>query len=234
MTPRRLRPRAVLACGAGLAVAASLSLAGAAGAQPGPAAATIAAGSTTVTPAGHSFAATLSGKATFKAGSVTATCTVSSSKPSDDQPALNRIPDAPGNQNPAGPVVSGLNAPTYSGCTASIPGVTTTVATSGEWKVSMQYGSPITATLTIPVGGFVLKSTGLANCTITAAPAAAADIAAAYTNGSPAKLTVANANVPVKVEGGFGCPTSATTSVFNAVYDVTDTTDPGSQITVGE
>ncbi|WP_424887682.1 hypothetical protein [Streptomyces sp. XH2] len=232
-TPRRLRPRAALACGAGLAVAAALTLTGAAGAQTGPAAATAVAGSTTVTPAGHSFAATLNGKATFKAGSVTATCTASSSTPSDDS-AGNRIPDAPGNQNPSGPVTSPINAPTYTGCTASIPGVTTTVVTSGAWQVSMQNGSPIAATLTIPTGGFVLKSTGLANCTITAAPTAAADIVATYTNGSPAKLTVSNASVPVKVEGGFGCPTSATTSVFNAVYDITDTTDPGSQITVSD
>ncbi|MFF7727700.1 hypothetical protein [Streptomyces sp. NPDC008001] len=230
MTFRRLRARAVLACGAGLAATAALTLTGTAGAQAGPAAA---AGSTTVTPAGHSFAATLNGKATFKAGSVTATCTASSSQPSDD-PAANRIPEAPGNQNPAGPVVSGINAPTYSGCTASLPGVTTTVTTSGAWQVSMQNGSPITATLTIPPGGFVLKSAGLANCTITAAPAAPADIVATYTNGSPSKLTVTDAAVPVKVEGGFGCPTSATSSVFNAVYDVTDTTDPASRITVSE
>ncbi|MGW2599671.1 hypothetical protein [Streptomyces klenkii] len=230
MTPRRLRPRAVLACGAGLAVTAALTLTGAAGAQAGPAAA---AGSTTVTPAGHSFAATLNGKATFKSGSVTATCTASSSRPADGSDG-NRIPEAPGNQNPSGPVTSGINPPTYTGCTASLPGVTTTVTTSGAWQVSMQNGSPITATLTVPTGGFVLKSSGLANCTITAAPAAAADIVATYTNGSPSKLTVSNASVPVKVEGGFGCPTSATTSVFNAVYDITDTTDPGSQITVSE
>ncbi|PSJ24329.1 hypothetical protein B7P34_33975 [Streptosporangium nondiastaticum] len=232
-TPLRLRPRAALACGAGLAVAAALTLTGAADARTAPTAATAEAGSTTVTPAGHSFAATLNGKATFKAGSVTVTCTASSSKPSDDSTG-NRIPDAPGNQNPSGPVANPLNAPTYTGCTASIPGVTTTIETSGAWQVSMQNGSPITATLTIPTGGFVLKSTGLANCTITAAPTGAADIAATYTNGSPAKLTVSNATAAVKVEGGFGCPTSATTSVFNAVYDVTDTTDPGSQITVSD
>ncbi|GGX71861.1 hypothetical protein [Streptomyces hiroshimensis] len=231
-TSRRLRPRALLACGAGLAATAALTLTGAAGAQAGPSAGpAVAAGPTTVTPAGHSFAATLNGKATFKAGSVTATCTVSSSQPSDGS-GNNRIPDAPGNQNPAGPVSSSINPPTYSGCTASIAGVTATVTTSGTWGVAMQYGSPATATLTIPSGGFVLESKGLANCTITAAPTAPADIVTTYTNGAPSQLTVANAAVPVKVTGGFGCPTSATSSVFNAVYDVTDTTDPGSQITV--
>ncbi|MEU1814010.1 hypothetical protein ABZ543_02310 [Streptomyces roseifaciens] len=231
VTSRRLRPRALLACGAGLAATAALTLTGAAGAQTGPAAGPAAAESTTVTPAGHSFAATLNGKATFKAGSVTATCTVSSSQPSSGSDN-NRIPDAPGNQNPSGPVSSSINPPTYSGCTASIAGVTTTVTTSGTWSVSMQHGSPITATLGIPVGGFVLESKGLANCKITAAPTAPADILTTYTNGAPSTLTVTNATVPVKVTGGFGCPTSATSSVFNAVYDITDTTDPASQITV--
>ncbi|QLE71890.1 hypothetical protein FGW37_09985 [Streptomyces rectiverticillatus] len=238
VTSRRLRPRALLACGAGLAATAALTLTGAAGAQTGPATGpaagpVTAAGSTTVTPAGHSFAATLNGKATFKAGSVTATCTASSSQPSTGSDN-NRIPDAPGNQNPSGPVSSSINPPTYSGCTASIAGVTTTVTTSGTWGVAMQHGSPISATLTIPAGGFVLESKGLANCTITAAPTAPADILTTYTNGAPSKLTVTNANVPVKVTGGFGCPTSATSSVFNAVYDITDTTDPGSQITVSD
>ncbi|MEC4016225.1 hypothetical protein [Streptomyces sp. H27-D2] len=38
--------------------------------------------------------------------------------------------------------------------------------------------------------------------------------------------------MPVKVVGGFGCPTSATTSIFNATYNVTDVTAPGTQITV--
>ncbi len=39
--------------------------------------------------------------------------------------------------------------------------------------------------------------------------------------------------MPVKVTGGFGCPTSATTSTFNAVYKVSDETDPAQNITVG-
>jgi len=36
----------------------------------------------------------------------------------------------------------------------------------------------------------------------------------------------------VHVVGGFGCPTSATSSAFNATYLITDVTDPASQITV--
>ncbi|MCX5380873.1 hypothetical protein [Streptomyces sp. NBC_00091] len=182
------------------------------------------AGSTTVTPAGHAFKATLSGKATLKAGSVTVTCTVSVS--------TGTVPAAPDNQNPAGPVASPISPPTYSSCTSSMPGVTPTVTTSGSWSVSMQNGSPVTATMTVPTGGLVLHTTGLATCTVTAAPSAPANVPGSWANGAPSSLTFTNATVPVTVTGGFGCPTSATSSTFNAVYKVTDTTDPAQQITV--
>ncbi|UQX04111.1 hypothetical protein [Streptomyces sp. RerS4] len=204
----------------GTAAAAALTVASAtATASPLPAA-----GSTTVTPAGHAFKATLSGKATLKAGSVTVTCTVSVS--------TGTVPAAPGNHNAAGPVSSPISPPTYSSCTASMPGVTPTVTTSGAWSVSMQDGSPITATMTVPAGGLVVRTTGLANCTVTAAPSGPANVAGTWVNGAPSSLTFTNASVPVTVTGGFGCPTSATASVFNAVYKVSDTTDPAQQITV--
>ncbi|CAM5641073.1 hypothetical protein SAVIM338S_06274 [Streptomyces avidinii] len=183
------------------------------------------AGSTTVTPAGHAFKATLSGKATLKAGSVTVTCNVSVS--------TGAVPAAPGNTNPAGPVSSPISPPTYSSCTSSMPGVTPTVTTSGAWSVSMQNGSPITATMGVPTGGLVVHTTGLAVCTVTAAPSGPANVAGSWTNGAPSSLTFTNASVPVTVTGSFGCPTSATSSTFNAVYKVTDTTNPAQQITVG-
>ncbi|MGW0364585.1 hypothetical protein [Streptomyces sp. NPDC002990] len=214
-----IRTRTALALG--LAAAGALSLASVtATAAPLPLA-----GSTTVTPAGHAFKATLSGKATLKAGSVTVTCTVSVS--------TGTVPAAPGNHNPAGPVSSPISPPTYTSCTSSTPGVTPTVTTSGAWTVSMQNGAPSTATLTVPQGGLVVKTTGLANCTVTTAPTAPAGVGGSWTNGAPSRLTFTNASVPVKVVGGFGCPTSATSSVFNAVYTVSDTTDPAQQITVG-
>ncbi|MFD9723784.1 hypothetical protein [Streptomyces sp. NPDC059072] len=217
------RTRTALALGT---AAAALSLASfSASAAPLTAAPLPAAGSTTVTPAGHAFKATLSGKATLKAGSVTVTCSVSVS--------TGTVPAAPGNQNAAGPVSSPISPPTYSSCTSSMPGVTPTVTTSGAWSVSMQNGAPITATMTVPVGGLVVKTTGLATCTVTAAPTAAANVGGTWANGAPSNLTFTNASVPVKVTGGFGCPTSATSSTFNAVYLVTDTTDPAQQITVG-
>ncbi|MFJ3636122.1 hypothetical protein [Streptomyces sp. NPDC090112] len=213
------RTRTALALGT--AVAGAITLASVtASAAPLPVA-----GSTTVTPAGHTFKAVLSGKATLKAGSVTVTCSVSV--------ATGSVPAAPGNSNPAGPVSSPITAPTYSSCTASLPGVTPTVTTSGAWSVSMQNGSPVTATMTVPPGGLVLKTTGLASCTVTTAPTAAASVGGSWTNGAPSSLTFTNATVPVKVTGGFGCPTSATTSTFNAVYKVSDETDPAQNITVG-
>ncbi|MFD7081801.1 hypothetical protein ACFYXV_07090 [Streptomyces sp. NPDC002181] len=213
------RTRTALALG--LAAAGALSVASVtATAAPAPLA-----GSTTVTPAGHSFKATLSGKATLKAGSVTVTCTVSVS--------TGTVPAAPGNQNASGPVSSPISPPTYSSCTSSIWGVTPTVTTSGSWSVSMQDGSPITATMTVPTGGLVVQTSGLATCTVTAAPTAPANVAGTWANGAPPSLTFTNSSVPVTVTGGFGCPTSATSSVFNAVYKVSDTTDPAQQITVG-
>lgn len=183
-----------------------------------------AAGSTTVTPAGDEYAAELTGGASFTAGSVTVTCTVSE--------ASGKIPAAPDNHNDAGPVTSAVNAPTYDSCTASLPGVEASVTTSGDWTVSMQHGDPSTAGLTMPTGGFVLKTSGLAECTVTAAPDGAATATGSWANGSPSTLTFDAAEVPVKVEGGFGCPTSATTSEFSAVYEITDTTDTGADVAV--
>ncbi|MEU7042644.1 hypothetical protein AB0A77_16490 [Streptomyces varsoviensis] len=230
MRHQPLRARALLAPAAGLAFAAAFTLGGGTAGASAPAAG-VAPASTTVAPAGHHFAAKLTGKATFKAGAVTVTCTVSSSAPGASG-TNNSVPAAPNNTNPSGPVSNTINAPTFSSCTASIPGVTAAITTNGTWGVAMQNGSPISATLTIPTGGFVLQTNGLASCTVTAAPTAPANIAGTWTNGAPSKLGFSNASVPVHVVGGFGCPTSSTSSTFTATYDVTDVTDPASQITV--
>nr|WP_107052821.1 hypothetical protein [Streptomyces sp. NRRL S-1448] len=220
---RTSRRRALVVAGAGIAAAVGLAagVTGPAMAQP---AATAAAAATTVTPAGHAFTATLSGKATFTAGSVTVTCTTSTSS--------GQVPAAPGNHNDAGPVSSSTTPATYGSCTTSMPGVSATVTTTGTWGVAMQNGTPATAGLTIPSGGFVLRTSGLASCTVTAAPTTAATVNGTWTNGAPSTLAFSNASVPVKVVGGFGCPTSATSSTFNATYQVRDTTDPASSITV--
>ncbi|QIY55286.1 hypothetical protein HEP86_13010 [Streptomyces sp. RPA4-5] len=224
-TRRTPRQRALRTAGTGVVAALGLALAVTSPATAQPAGTpSAAAPATTVSPAGHGFTATLSGKATFKAGSVTVTCKTSVSS--------GQVPTAPGNQNPAGPVSSSTTPATYGSCTTSMPGVAATVTTTGTWGVAMQYGTPVTAGLTIPVGGFVLKTSGLASCTVTAAPTSAATVNGSWTNGAPSTLTFTNASVPVKVVGGFGCPTSSTSSTFNAAYTVRDTTDPAAQITV--
>ncbi|GAA2474084.1 hypothetical protein GCM10010406_07580 [Streptomyces thermolineatus] len=211
-TGRRVLRGAAAAAGAACLV---MGTAGAAGAAPE----AVTAGSTTVSPAGASYTATLNGKATFKAGTVTVTCSAST--------AGGTVPAAPGNHNAAGPVTNPLSArPTYSNCTTSMPGVSATVTTYGDWTVSMQNGAPSTGTLGMPSGGVVVKTSGLATCTVTSAPSGPVSVEGDWTNGSPSKLAFVNESVPVTVVGGFGCPTSATTSTFNATYDV-----PG--ITVG-
>lgn len=219
----RLRPvtRALLVTGTATAAAAALTLAGSATALAGPAPL---AGSTTVSPAGHGFAAALDGQATFTAGSTTVTCDVSTS--------TGQVPDSPDNHDAAGPVVSAISTPTFTDCSTSMWGVDATVETSGSWTVSMQHGSPSTGSFAIPTGGVVVQTSGLASCTVTAAPEGTATVSGEWVNGAPSTLTFTDASVPVDVQGGFGCPTAATTSEFSATYAVSDTTDPASQITV--
>ncbi|HET6633517.1 MAG TPA: hypothetical protein VFH77_00670 [Streptomyces sp.] len=215
--------RSLCAAGAGLAAVAALSLAGAATATAQPA---LDAASTTVTPAGDAFTATLDGSATFTVGSVTVTCDASTTS--------GQVPAAPGNHNDAGPVSSAVAAPSYDDCTTSMWGVSATVTTSGDWAIAVQNGAPDTGTLTIPAGGVVVQTSGLANCTATAAPDGPATVTGTWTNGAPSTLAFDGASVPVDVVGGFGCPTSEDTSQFGATYQVADTTNPAAQITVAE
>ncbi|MFD9821360.1 hypothetical protein [Streptomyces violascens] len=207
------------------AAAATLVLGGTTGAS-----ALSDAGPTTISPAGHSFAAQLTGQATFKAGSTTMTCTVSASVPTTG--ANNQVPAAPGNHNDAGAVSVPINPPTFSGCSTSIGGVGVTASTNGAWSISAQNGSPVAAGLTMPKGGFVLKTSGLAACTITASPNGPTTVPGTWTNGAPSSLAITDAPVPATVTGGFLCPTGDQTATFSATYNVTDTTDSAQQITV--
>lgn len=223
------RTRPLFAAATGLATAAALALVGATTANAGEGSAS----STTVAPAGHSFAAELTGKATFTAGSTTMTCTVSASTPTTG--ANNTIPAAPGNHNAAGPVGATINPPTFSGCTTNISGVNVTVtsnSTNGAWSLSAQHGTPVSAALTMPKGGVVLRTSGLASCTITASPGGPTSVGGTWTNGAPSALAIADAPVPATVTGGFFCPTGNQSATFTATYRITDTTDPSRQITV--
>ncbi|MCX2180647.1 hypothetical protein KV205_08930 [Streptomyces sp. SKN60] len=214
----------LLVSATGLAAAAALAFGGAG---------TQAAASTTLLPAGHSFAAKLTGKATFVAGSTTMTCTVSASVPGTG--ANNQVPAAPANHNDAGPVSATINPPTFSGCTTSVFGVSVSVtanATNGAWTLSAQNGAPATGGFTIPKGGVVLKTSGFAACTITASPAGPTAVNGAWTNGAPSTLAISGAPVPATVTGGFLCPTGDQSATFSATYQITDTTDPAQRITV--
>jgi hypothetical protein len=197
-----------------------------------------AASSTTVTPAGDSFQASLvSGvAATFTVGSVTVSCSESS--------AAGAVAAAPANHNDAGPVSSALDPPTFSNgssaCSTNVvftTASTTTNSTNGPWGVSIQYDpAGSTATLTIPQGGVVTQTSGLASCTVTVAPDAATSVTGPWVPGTSTSLPVidlsAGVSVPITVTGGSFCPTSATTATFSAQYAVADTTDSTQQITV--
>ncbi len=203
---------------------AAVSCAAAVIAIGGPAQATPA-GSTTVGPAGAAVKATNQGPLVFTAGSVTFTCT--------SAVATGSVPAAPANHNASGPVSVTISAPTISGCSSNIPGLNATASTTGAWTVTVQNGSPITGSITIPKAGVTIKSTGLASCTAVVAPNGPASLAGTFTNGNPATVSAANAPLPVKVTGGFLCPTNVTSGNQTATFALTNTTNPSQPITVG-
>ncbi|MFT2014979.1 hypothetical protein ACMA1D_03890 [Streptomyces sp. 796.1] len=226
MTNRTHRSRVLTTSAAGVAAAAAiaLSLAGTATAE----SSARAAGSTTVSPAGHYFAAKQSGDVVLKAGPLTVTCAVSTSQPTGSGTA-NQIPAAPNNTNASGPVSGTISAPTFESCTSNVPGLNVSIATSGTWGISIQHGAPITANLSTPSGGLVMSLTGALTCTGTSG---AANVGGTWTNGAPAKLAYAESSVPVTITGGAGCPTDITSATLSAAYDVSDVTDPATALTV--
>jgi hypothetical protein len=193
-----------------------------------------AASSTTVTPAGDAFRASQSSGATaeFSLGNITISCAVATTD--------GTIDAEPGNANPAGAVTGSLTDPAFTDCTTGL-GVllrvtVTTNHDNGAWGVSLQHDpAGPTAALLVPKGGVVVKTSGIASCTVTVAPDGAASVPGTWTNGDGTtlpQLAVDQASVPVAVSGSFLCPSEAT-STFTATYDVTDTTDPSRQISVG-
>jgi hypothetical protein len=186
---------------------------------------------TSVSPAGDHVSASLppGGTLNVTLGGTTGTCTSSTSNPSGNK---NRIPTA-GNPNPSGAVSVKINPPATSGCDDGLPGTTVTVATSGSWKVALQRRpSKVKATLTIPQGGAVITTSGLANCTGTVAPSGPTKVVGTWTNGSPSTITITNESVPVVITGGGLCPTDTTLGFLTVTYQVRDTDHPGTNITV--
>nr|WP_067975525.1 hypothetical protein [Nocardiopsis trehalosi] len=209
-----------------------LTAAGAVGALALAAGPALAADPTTVSPAGAYFAATLSGSATFSVGGVTVTCNASTTAPTNPvgSNANNQVPAA--NTNPDGTVSGPINPPSFTNCTTSLPLVNATVTTSGAWTIQAQGGASPTASLVLPQAGLVVRTSGLASCTATAAPNGPAAVTGDWTNGSPAELAFVSEATPVSVVGGFGCPTSATSSNFTATYDVANVSDPSTPISI--
>lgn len=214
MFDSKLFARAAVAT-AGCAVAAATFGIGPAAAQT----------STTVSPAGAAVQATNQGVVKAVAGGVTITCNTST--------ATGTVPAAPNNTNPSGPVTVPISAPTFTGCSTSMWGVSATVTTSGSWSITGQNGSPISGSINVPTGGMVIQTSGLASCKVVVAPTAPASLAGTWTNGNPSTVQATNSPAPIKVTGGFGCPTSATTGTVTGVYKVTNATTPSVPITVG-
>ncbi|MER5561250.1 hypothetical protein ABT071_21875 [Streptomyces sp. NPDC002506] len=221
-------PAASAVRGVVVGVAATFALASPALAQTAPGALPT---GTTVGPAGHTFTASAQGDVVFDAGPVTVTCARSTTVPSTGR--LNKVPAQPGNSSAAGPVVLNISPPTFESCTTNAPGLKAAITTNAEhgaWQIALRDGAP--ARLLIPAQGFVLKTSGLLSCNVTAAPTGPAGAEAAWSNGTPSSLGFTGASIPVKIEGGFFCPTSIDTATITARYQVADTTDPASSITV--
>lgn len=189
--------------------------------------------STTGLPAGDNFTANLAPGTTakFTVGVLSVNCNTSSTS--------GAVPAAPANHNSAGPVSGPITPPTFkngtsTSCPATLGNATSTA--SGAWAISLQFSaSGSTGTLTIPQNG-VTTTTTIGGCVIKVQPNGPGAVVGSFVSGSgttKARLTITNQPVQVKVTGGFGCPTGATSATFSATYDITDTTSaPPVQIQV--
>lgn len=197
-----------------------------------------AAPSTTVSPAGHGYTASLlpGTTANFVVGNTTVRCNTSVN--------VGAVPAEPGNTSADGAVTSTLTPPTFTNNGGACPtnvlftnARTVANTTNGDWTIGLQYDEAgPTGTMTIPQGGVITTITGLASCTVTVAPDGPAAFTGKWVPGTATSAPVldfsAGVNLPIKVTGGITCPLSATTAVFTARYAVTNTTDPAQQITV--
>ncbi|MEW1639616.1 hypothetical protein AB0469_36855 [Streptomyces sp. NPDC093801] len=188
-------------------------------------------GGTSMAPTGHRFDAVADRPVTFEAGPITVTCARSSS-------SGNTVPSGSAAARPSGPVSLRIKPPVFKECSTDAPGLRVAVETNedrGPWEVQLQYAAAgTTGRLSMPAGGFVLRTSGLLSCAVTAAPGSAALLPALWDAGVAAPaLGLAAAPVPIKLEGGFFCPTSITSAAISATYTVHDTTDPDQRITVG-
>ncbi|HEX5496063.1 MAG TPA: hypothetical protein VFX70_15955 [Mycobacteriales bacterium] len=201
-----------------------------------------AASSTTVSPAGDNFTASLAPGTTadFTVGNITVSCNTSDTG--------GQIPLAPGNHNDAGPVTMPITTPTFANDPSPCPTneffVDATNTTSGAWSIAIQFvpADPTdptsqpsaTGTLSVPQGGVVTHTTGIV-CTVTVAPDAPTTITGTLhpaSGSTPPQLVFSDAMIPIQVSTGAFCPSAQTAASFNATYDLLDTTDPNQDLTV--
>lgn len=182
--------------------------------------------STTVTPGGHNFSASLSAGATadFVVDTTTVSCHVSSTS--------GTVPAAPGNHNNAGPVHSSITPAVFEDpgpCPTTVPLTTATSTSSGAWSIDLQFDpAGSTGTLNIPQHGVHTVLSGLVNCDVDIAPSGPITVTGSLvpaSGGAPPKLVISGATIPINVGSGFGCPTATHEATFTASYDIIDTTD---------
>lgn len=186
--------------------------------------------STTVEPAGAAFSVSLDGEATFEAGPMTVTCTVSDSAPGNGN---NLVPDDPDNHNPEGAVTGSINAPGFDECESDVPLVDVEVdVADAVWDMSMQNGETTVGTMHVPAAGIVVNTSGLASCTATVSPDAPVGIQGTWTNGDTVSALGFDTTAPIELEGDPACSDDDEAG-FTATYEVTNTDDPETPITVG-
>lgn len=188
---------------------------------------------TTVGPAGDAFAITLSSStASFTSSNgmgVSVTCTSSS--------GAGAVPAAPNNAS-SGSVTSLLTSPiSFGGTCMSVLGTATVTESGGEYLDAQSFnstGSDTTNSQVIGVGvnqdGYTL-SVPQVPCTIDVSPNGASAVLGAFTNGSTGPPVVpSQAAIDEQVDFS-GCGLTAP-AVEQATYNVTDTTNPASVITI--
>jgi len=195
------------------------------------------AGATTLTPAGDvlDFGSQAS-SLVMQGGFAITRCTV-------DLGAA-RIPAAPGNSNPSGPLGVTLSSnPSFTGCT-STGGWTVNVTTTGGWSATFGWGSPIAAAVNAPARGVTVTFSSGGSMLCQATNGAAGSATGSWQNGSTSPFADSTASLagslPVTWTGAPGVDVATCRTTFGssislnaASVPVRDATNPGAVILVG-
>jgi hypothetical protein len=148
----------------------------------------------------------------------------------------NQIP-TDGNPSTAGHVIVPINRLAMTDCVNSMPGVLVDVDNFGGWKLLLQHkASGDVASIRIPKKGsiisLVIQGSPNVFCLATVAPNGPVTVAGEWTNGSPAKFKVTDAQVPAEVQGDFPCPQGSVTGSISVTFNVINVSHPGTPIAV--